>query len=266
MRDTLLTFVHISDTHISADPNYSIPEAGHTSWQGAKALVANLKSLPFEVDFILHTGDVIYDPDESAYAAAKELFAALDTPIYYIAGNHDHNDGIQRHLLERDESSIIPNLHYEFELNGVQIICLDSNGPVEDPAGYVTHDQLEWLESLCAADDHRPLMIAIHHNPVEMGIPWLDNMMKITNGLTLHNIIKKANERLVGVFYGHIHQSTITYRDGVMYSSAASSWRQFAGYPGMIDPSTDKDARPGFSVVMVKPFQSFVRRYCFDVT
>jgi hypothetical protein len=70
---------------------------------------------------------------------------------------------------------------------------------------------------------------------------------------------------LVGVFYGHIHQSTTTYYDGVMYSSASSSWRQFLSAPSMINPLPEEGARPGYSVVMVKPNQSFTRRYQFDV-
>lgn len=265
MSDTILTFIHIGDTHISPDPDYSLPYADYTPLEGTKALVNSLQVLPFEVDFILHTGDVVYDPHESAYATAKDLFAPLNMPIYYIAGNHDHNDGLQRQLLGREPSDIIPNLHYEVEVNGVQMICVDSNGPAQVPAGYVPDDQLEWLDRLCTADDDRPLVIAIHHNPLPVGVPFLDDAMLITNGLDFHNIVKKAGSRLVGVFHGHIHQSTTTYREGVMYSSTASSWVQLHSYPGMTEPESDTNARPSYSVVLVKPNQSFVRRYWFDV-
>ena len=267
MSERLLTFAHISDTHISNDPEYTTSIAEYKPNLGAKALVKALRALPFELDFILHTGDVIYDPHESAYQTAKEIFAPLaDTPIYYLAGNHDHNDGLQRQLMGRNADDVIPNFHYEFEVNGVQIICLDSNGPAEPPAGYVTDDQLEWLEILCTADDDRPLIVAIHHNPLSVGVPWLDDWMKITNGLDLHNVIKKAQSRLVGVFHGHIHQNTSVYRDGVMYSSTTGSWTQLAGYPGMTDTTVDTEAKPGFSVVTVSLNQSFIRRYLFDVS
>ncbi len=265
MSDTLLTFVHISDTHINPDPDYSLTYTRYSPLEGTKALVESLQALPFDVDFILHTGDVIYDPYESAYDTVKEIFSPIKTPIYYIAGNHDHNDGLQRQLMGRDISQVIPNLHYEFEVNGVQIICLDSNGPAEVPAGNVTDEQLVWLESLVTADDERPLVIAIHHNPLAVDVPWLDNFMGITNGDALHNIIKKAQSRLVGVFHGHIHQNTTVYREGVMYSSTLSPWRQFHSYIGMDDTVPDDGARPGYSVVMVKPNQSFIRRYWFDV-
>jgi len=265
MSDTLLTFVHISDTHISPDSDYSQSYADYPPLEGAKALVDSLQALPFDVDFILHTGDVIYDPHESVYKTAKDIFSALNTPIYYIAGNHDHNDGLQRQLMGRKPSEVIPNLHYEVEVNGVQLICMDSNGPAEPPSGYVTDAQLEWLDALCTANDERPLVIAIHHNPLAVDVPWLDDWMKIINGEAFHEIVKKARSRLVGVFHGHIHQNTTVYRDGVLYSSTVSPWVQFHSYRGMTDTTPDTGARPGYSVVMVKPNQSFIRRYWFDV-
>lgn len=36
MLDTPLTFVHISDTHIRSDPNYSQPYANYTPLEGTK--------------------------------------------------------------------------------------------------------------------------------------------------------------------------------------------------------------------------------------
>lgn len=265
MSDTLLTFIHISDTHLNPDLDYTKPYADYTPIEGARELVKSIQKLPFQADFILHTGDVVYDPDDSAYEAVKEVFAPIDMPIYYIAGNHDDNDGLQHHLMGRTDEEIIPNLHYEFEINGVQVICVDSNGPAEVPAGNVTDVQLEWLDKLCTADDDRPLIVAIHHNPIPVDVPWLDDWMRITNGLDFHNIVKKASSRLVGVFHGHIHQQSTVYREGVMYCAAASPWTQFHSYIGMTETTSDTGARPGYSVVTVKKDQSFVRRYWFDV-
>lgn len=265
MSDTLLTFIHISDTHINPDESYIKPYATYTPVIGTRALVESIRNLPFKADFILHTGDVIYDPHESAYATVKELFCPIDIPIHYLAGNHDHNDGLQRHLMGRSDDDIVPNLHYEIEVSGVQIVFVDSNGPATPPAGFVTQKQLDWLDSICSVQDDRPLIVAVHHNPVDVDIPWLDNAMRITNGLDVHNVIKKARSRLVGVFHGHIHESTTVYRDGIMYSAAASPWAHFITYPGVTETIQDVGARPGYSVVMVKPNQSFTRRYWFEV-
>lgn len=265
MSDTLLTFIHISDTHINPDTRYNKDYAPYTPIIGAKALVESIKNLPFSVDFILHTGDVIYDPHESAYEAVREVFSPIDSPIYYLAGNHDHNDGLQRQLMGCKDADVIPHYHYEFEVNGVQVVCVDSNGPAELPAGNVTDEQLDWLNTLCTAHDDRPMIVAIHHNPIPVDVPWLDNFMGITNGLAFHDVIKQAGDRLLGVFHGHIHQNTSVHREGVLYSSTRSSWANFFSYPNMIDTVEDKGAHPGYSVVMVQQKQAFIRRYWFDV-
>lgn len=263
MSQTLLTFVHISDTHISADPEYGRHYAAHSTQQGAQALVQQINALPFQPDFVLHTGDVAYDPDESAYEAARAILSQIRCPVYYVAGNHDDSAALQRALLGRAEAAL--PFHYEFEVNGVQIICLDSNGPAEPPRGYVLEEQLDWLEDRCAAPDERPLLVAVHHNALPVAIPWLDDYMRITNGAALGAALARARGRLRGVFFGHVHQNLTIFRDGVLYSSALSSWNQFHAWPGQVDTIADAASTPGFSVVTLTREQTYIRHCHFRV-
>ncbi|GAB4515506.1 MAG: metallophosphoesterase [Anaerolineae bacterium] len=260
---TLLRFVHISDTHISADPNYTQPYAETTTGQGVQALVEQINNLPFTPDFVLHTGDVAYDPYPEAYATCHAILSQIKYPVYYVAGNHDHAATLQSVMM--GTTSPLARLHYTFEVNGVQFIVLDSNGPVEPPAGYVTEDQLSWLNNLCAEKDDRPLVVAVHHNPLSLDVPWLDNFMGIRNSAALHEALYPARHRLRGVFFGHVHQNIDIVRDGIFYSSTLSSWTQFLSYPGMVDTVPDKGAEPGFSVVSISPQQTLVRRWRFSV-
>ncbi len=264
MSDVILTFVHISDTHINNDPsNHESNFAQYHSHQGAKALVQVIKDSPFHPDFVLHTGDVVFDPVLEAYDYARSIFSEIPYPIYYLAGNHDEHQSLQLDLIQTNH--VVSPLHYEVEVNGVQIVCVDSNGPAKVPAGNITPEQLTWLNKICTSNDERPLIIATHHNPLPVGVPWLDEWMRITNGEQFHNIILQARHRLRGVFYGHIHQNTSIYRDGVLYSSALSSWVQFHSFPGMTKTQSDTNARPGFSVVTLTQETTFIRRYWFDV-
>ncbi|MBK8024860.1 MAG: metallophosphoesterase [Chloroflexi bacterium] len=259
----LLRFVHITDTHISADPHYNMPGASHTPMVGAQALVNKLKHLPFQPDFVLHTGDVAYEPDDSAYAAAKDILGQIPYPVHYLPGNHDSVTGLQRHLLGIAD----PREAYdtEFEVNGVQVITVDSNRPAEPPRGRVSDAQLAWLEARCKADDPRPLIVAVHHNVLKVGIPWWDDHMSLENGEEFHAALLPARNRLRGVFFGHVHQDTETYRDGILYSSALSSWYQIHASPGQIDTEPDRYAGPGFSVVTVTATTTFIRRHRFTV-
>jgi len=265
MTDTILRFVHISDTHISANPDYGRGSWGalHSTHEGAQALVRQLNSLPFEPDFVLHTGDVAYDPDPSAYAVARDILEQIRYPVYYVAGNHDYPSELQRSMARRDE--ILPSFYHTFEVNGVQVVVLDSNGPAEPPRGFVIEEQLTWLANLCQADDSRPLIVAVHHPILPVGIPWLDDFMRTTNGEAVHHALTPARHRLRGVFFGHVHQNLDMYRDGILYASTLSSWGQFHAWPGQVETSADLGADLGFSVVTLTRDQTYIRRCRFDL-
>lgn len=262
MPSRLLTFVQISDTHISPDPEYGKKRSSLGTQASASVLVKAVNDLPFPVDFVLHTGDVAYDPDATAYQTAHEVLSQIRFPVYYIPGNHDHRLEMQRLLLGHAEPQ--PSFYYTFEINGVQVICLDSNGPAEPPRGNIIPEQLAWLDALCDADDQRPLVVAVHHNALPVGSPWLDDYMRITNGEALHQTLLKARSRLRGVFFGHVHQNIQMYKDDILYTSALSSWCQFNSWPGSTDTVEDMSA-PGFNVVSLTADQTFIRRWQFHV-
>jgi Icc protein len=265
MSDILVTFVHISDTHISHDSGYEGDFADYAPTLGARALVEQVAALPFKYDFVLHTGDVVFNPIPEAYALAREVLSKISTPIYYVAGNHDHVEALQRTLMGRSET--VSPLDYQFEVNGAQFVVVDSNqlGSVEPPNGFVTDAQLEWLGNICRANNARPLVIAVHHNPLPIGAPWWDDYMRLLDGEAFHNALLPAKHRIRGVFFGHVHEATDTVRDGILYTSALSSWSQFHTYPGQVDTIPDPRAEPGFSVVTLTREQTFIRRYRFPM-
>jgi Icc protein len=261
--EVLLRFVHISDTHISADPAYTHAEADYPAMAGAKELVRQVNALPFKPDFVLHTGDIAYDPDPSAYEAAHAILRDLQYPTYYLIGNHDDRAMLQKAMLRRTE--IASPFDYQFEINGVQIVCVDSNGPAKFAGGSLSTAQLEWLDSICTAYDTRPLVVAVHHNVLPIGSPFWDEFMRMTNGEDFHRVLLPAQKRIRGVFFGHVHQATETYRDGILYSSVLSSWYQLHCYPGQSEIREDRGADPGFNVVTITRTQTFIRRHRFRV-
>ncbi|MDQ7025043.1 MAG: metallophosphoesterase [Anaerolineae bacterium] len=267
--DNPLRFIHISDTHINPDTNYTLDYAQYTPLIGAQALVKAVNDLPFMPDFILHTGDVAYDPVPEVYPEIKTLLETLKAPIHYLVGNHDDAKAIQRVLMGRNAETIQDYLYYDFEVKEVHVVCLDSNGAhnPQYPSGTVTDEQLIWLNDICRSDDERPLVIAVHHNIIPTGVPWLDTWMRMENGEAFHDIVSQARARLCGVFFGHIHQNITTLRDGVMYVAASSSWCQFYSYPIPENTrhSPDIITNPGFNVVSISEQTTFIRRHTFAI-
>ncbi len=263
MVEPLVTFIHISDTHIHSNPDHTRDFALYPPNWGAKALVDTINQLPYPIDFVLHTGDVVYDPVPQMYINAREILSKLKYPVHYVAGNHDAAGVLQNMLIQQGDASL--QVHYTFEVNGVQFVVVDSNGPATPPAGYFTDSQLKWIQKICLADDTRPLVIATHHNVLPVGIPWLDDYMGVKNWAEFHQAILPAKNRIRGVFFGHVHQHLDIVRDGILYTSTASSWAQFLSYPTLAKTTSDKGMEPGFSLVTISKEQTFIRRWRFPI-
>ncbi len=273
---TLLQFAHVSDTHLimpgqqrdysDIDPEWSeyarqILALPYSALEAAERLVEEINRLPAQLDFVLHTGDVAGQLSASEdYHYIGKVLSAIRYPICYVPGNHDVGEAFQRVLLGRSGA-----YDHVFEQKGVQIVCLDSNGTQPPHSGWLDEAQLEWLESICAAQDERPLVVVLHHHPFPMGVRWMDEV-GLLNGEAMHQILLKARQRLRGVFFGHVHYAMDLLHEGILYSSAASAWCQFAAWPGSASPALDMQAQPGFSLVSIGQDSTVVRRHHYRMS
>jgi 3',5'-cyclic-AMP phosphodiesterase len=258
-------FVQISDTHIGPTRDYE--RHGYASYPCAERLVALLNNLPVKPEFVIHTGDVVTDPDPRSYRLAAELFARLELPIYYVNGNHDTAAEIKQYLPMAAHEPFAgdpDSLSYSFNLKGERFLVLDARAPDElDPHGILPDSQLEWLRHE-AATDGPPLTVFLHFPVVPMNAIWMDANMRLLNWEAVHDALRPAVNRLRGVFYGHVHQSMQTVRDGVRYTAVASSFAQFTAWPTDTQPHIDRAQPPGYNFVHLLPEQTIVRPCWFE--
>lgn len=252
-----MRFVHITDTHIGPTPDHIMQ--GHPTLPNAEALVREINALPFAPDFILHTGDVVDDRSEAAYRLAKPIFEKLNYPIYYVVGNHDEGDTMQRVLLERTPSP--GRFDYYGEIHGLALAVFETRGPV-DPGGTLTPAQLAAVRDLCKPEGP-PLIIAIHHQPVPLDVTWLDLQMPLDCGPEFLEAIAPARERLRGVFFGHVHRAFQVMRDGILLSSAMSATAQITSWPDHATPDPIPHELPGFSIVTITDTETIIRQHTF---
>jgi len=267
MAEHLVTFVHLSDTHIHADPTYTGELVDFSSRGPVQRLIDAVNALPMPINFILHTGDIAHNPETPEhYKAAVDMLKQLRYPVHYIPGNHDDVETMQSAFLGCPDYAISRHCDYQFTVNGVQFVMLDSHAPApteQDPyaaSGHLAPEQLAWLAQICSADDARPLVVAMHHHAIPLEAPWLDRIV-LKNGLQLHEILLSARHRLRGVFYGHIHESVVTVRDGISYYAALSGWFQTRTWYAQEMPARDLMREPGFNLVTLTKEDTFVRHY-----
>ncbi len=264
MAEDIVYFVHISDTHFGPTREYG--RFGHVSYPSAVKLVEEINNLPVTPDFVIHTGDVATDPDPAAYALAAEVFQALRVPVYYAVGNHDTARDIRQYLTmgPHELLSADPDvLSYAFEVKGCRFVVLDARGPDEiDPHGRLSPQQLA-IARQEAAPDGLPLTIFMHYPVMPMNSPWMDANMLVLNGRELHEALLPARERLRGVFYGHVHQSMQTTRDGITYTAVPSAFSQFTAWPTDVTTGFDTYYPPGYNFVQLWPEQTIVHQHLF---
>ncbi len=258
-------FVHISDTHIGPTAVYT-DHHGLAPFPYAARLVDIINDLPQTPDFVIHTGDVVYNPDPAAFELAAATFARLNVPVYYVNGNHDGKGMLKNYLPMGPKSDLGDDpdeVSYTFEVKGYRFVVLDARGPYEiDPRGRLSDAQLQ-IAQQAASPDGPPLTIFMHYPVWPLNSVWMDAHMLVENGPALHTILLPAKERLRGVFHGHVHQPMQTMRDGILYTSAASAFNQLAAWPGDTAVRYDNAHDPGFGFVHLLPGQTIIHQHTF---
>ena len=281
----LLTFVQISDTHITPGDNtdfrphhYSAQliarlkeMSGNGSNMGhihdvpasiaSRTLVDEINNLPFSVDFVLNTGDVMTDPDSvEEYQAVTDIYQHLKYPIYYMAGNHDLVPALR--TLMPNVTINQPTLDYVIEQNGARVICLDSSTHGVDHGGGLSDKQLAWFREQLAKAPQMPTVVAVHHPPLSMANEMLD-VFGFHRGEELHAAIRESGSRVDAVLSGHIHQAVDTIQDGVFYTCVQSPFGQTPFYPALSPQAHESKPNPGFNIVIITAERTFIRRYSY---
>lgn len=258
----MLTFIHISDTHISADPHYHPgwlhPTVGHPN-DGVIALQTAIHDLPFTIDFILHTGDVCANPNCDDYLKARDLLGNFGLPMYLLIGNHDSRERMHDTFYGVDTLHVLEDAC--LLIGEHRLITLNTNGEGDAHAPVLFEPQLGWLEAQLAQDATSPAIIATHHPLIETGVQWIDRRMRAQNGQLFHEALIPYAGQLRGVFHGHIHQPTTTFCDGILYTGSASTWYNLQAYPYLEYDEHDLAMTAGFNLVMIRDQRTFIRRY-----
>jgi len=260
------TFVHISDTHLGPDANFTVRDMN--LYERTAATIDVINDLSESIDFVLHTGDVCNNTSlvpQGVYPFAKQVFSRLKVPIYFAAGNHDLGHVMKKELTFPKTVSFVPGterLDYRFEEKGVNFVVLDARIG-ECAKGLLVEDQFALVRRV--ASENKPMVIVVHYVPVDFGIEWYrefngtdgPDTMFIENGSTLHDIL--ANEcspgQVRGVLLGHVHANHAHYRDGILYSSVSSTGFQFQAWPEQKGREViwDMESPPGYQIVHLEP-------------
>jgi len=189
---------HLSDPHLATGPLTAGPA------EGLQAALGRLLGLPTRPDAVVITGDLTDRGDPEGYDQLAQLLADVPIPVYLATGNHDTRETFlsafsgTAHLAGQDRS------HYVAELPGALLVVLDSllDG---SGAGRLGSEQLAWLDDQLSRRPDTPTLLALHHPPIAVGIPFLDGMRLLDADALAEVVI--AHRQVVRVVCGHVHRT-----------------------------------------------------------
>ncbi len=232
----MLEVIHISDTHFGSDRSLDI--RGANACARAEALVNLINELPFDPDFIVHTGDVVNDPDTGAYALAAEVLSELKVPVHYATGNHDDVPMMRDSLTFGENELLVDESANQlcYRIGGeaaekVQFYVMDGWVPPEEgPHGFLSENQIEAVLSDITGD--RPVAVFLHYPLVPVGAKWIDEHLLTRNGLDFQaELLKASGKQLRGIFTGHLHRELKLFHGGVFHSGVSSPACEFTSGP-----------------------------------
>lgn len=197
--DRPVRLVQLSDCHL--------PERPETDYRGVRADDGVAGLVPavdaWRPDLLLLTGDLSEDGSPESYGRLNAILRPLERPMLAVPGNHDRPAEMRVRFptgacAGSDEEPLA------IAAGAWRIVLLDSTirGRVE---GRVRESDLDWLADWLTCNDTSPVLLALHHQPVPVGSPWIDRYMLRDPDPLLAMIEQHDNVR--AVVWGHVHQS-----------------------------------------------------------
>ncbi|MGV6857532.1 MAG: phosphodiesterase [bacterium] len=224
-----LHLIHITDLHLSL-PEKVMPEIGMSTEASLKKVLDCIRLE--EHDAIICTGDMADTPNLDTYQHLYSLLAPLATPVFCLAGNHDH-PAIGSIAASKTIAQWLPHTLMQDWL----IVFLNSHLPGAEH-GFLGEEELLRLDQTLRQFPDRHTLICLHHHPVEMGSRWMDLLM-LQDDAAFFNVVDRYSQ-IRGILWGHVHQEYSSERNGVRLLSTPSTCRQFKP----LSNSFETDTRP----------------------
>ena len=206
-----ILIIQISDCHLPADPQQKY--RGIKPHKNLKTLLQKARLLKPEL--LLATGDLSEDGSLVSYEALQKFFRPLEVPVLALPGNHDDAGLLAEIFPGSPTDKVSVSEHGPW-----QIIRLNSSLPGK-PEGRLSEEMLAELEGLLDKNNQRPSLIALHHQPIAIGSPWIDKYPLTEPQAFLQIVDQHPNVK--AVIWGHVHQVFETDRNGTAMLGSPSS-------------------------------------------
>ena len=201
-----------------------------------------------DAEFCILSGDLADSGSEPAYRDLARAVARLPMPAYPMMGNHDDREAIRRPFpdLAVDESGFVQTA---IETAAGRFLLLDTLDR-GSTAGRYCAARREWLRGQLAAGGDGPVWLAMHHPPLALGIPSMDQYA-LREPSAFWAIVEPHRHRIRHIFCGHLHRSIGGSWNGIPFSCVRSPNHQVALDMVTADEVPGCHEAPGYAVILI---------------
>jgi Icc protein len=229
----VVRLVQITDCHIQAGARDRLK--GMNTRASLDAICQSILTDNDDLDLVLATGDLSQDGSVASYEYLAQQLSELRLPVFWLPGNHD-DPGVMHEQLDNEPLSAAKKVL----IGNWLIVLLDSTIKGES-AGNVSPQQLDFLQRSLRAHPQHHVLVCLHHQAIPAGSAWIDQL-GLQQPQALQSAIK-SQPNVKAVLWGHVHQQSHHYRDGIEWLSSPSTCVQFK--PGSDDFALD-NLPPGY--------------------
>jgi 3',5'-cyclic AMP phosphodiesterase CpdA len=194
---SLSLLAQLSDPHmrVGADDG-----ASATALAAAVDAVLGLRPVPHAV---LVSGDIADTGAAREYERVRELLAPLPMPVHVLPGNHDDRAALREHFGLPGAPD--DPLQYTVPCADLRLVVCDSTRPGYDGGEL----RLDWLDQRLAAEPGAPTIVAMHHVPLTIGLPVLDEIGFPPDETRALGELLARSKQVRRVVAGHVHRTVL---------------------------------------------------------
>lgn len=233
----------LTDPHL-VEPDNAASQRPIEAWQRFRRCLDEIRREHADAELLVLTGDLVHLNNPGAYALLREELETLPIPYRLLVGNHDDRTALHEAFPDIPmNGGFVQSCD---DIGETRLIYLDTQA-AQGHHGELCPFRLDWLAAQLAEASRRPVLLFLHHPPMEIGVPALDRL-RLLESEGLRDLLQ-SRPAPTQLFCGHVHRNVSGRWSGHPFVTLKSTNTQFA-----FDMQAERLVRcleePGYGVLL----------------